>query len=121
MAINVENDSLLFDKVGPDFITHENIETYSHGAWKKNSKTKEGYFDIAVDNSFIYALYSGYLEESHKEADRIFVFNWEGKPVAKLSLDHELWYIAIDKKRELYGVTPKATKPLIRYKLPEFN
>jgi len=118
MAFDINKDSLIFDNVGPDFIEHK-IEYYSTGAYKPSEKSKEGYFDIAVSNSFIYALYSGYKEKSGKYPDQIFVFNWEGKPVAKLNLDREIWAIELDNKKKLiYGITPKSMKPLVRYEIP---
>ena len=59
------------------------------------------YSNICTDNNYIYALYLNTLmvdTEKHEETNEIHVFNWDGKFVKRIILEHSCDQIALDRK-----------------------
>lgn len=66
------------------------------------------FYDIKSDEDFIYCLYVGrkITEYSKNEVKvnyptRLLIFDWEGRGIYNISLDHPIMFFAIDKNREL--------------------
>jgi hypothetical protein len=74
------------------------------------TQIKTFYMRIQADDNYIYALYYGEaIDETSQVPPKlphiIHVFNWKGKFVKKLSLDHEVLEIAIDlHHNKLYAI-----------------
>ncbi|MFC4871158.1 BF3164 family lipoprotein [Negadavirga shengliensis] len=60
----------------------------------------------ATSEKYIYALYSGNLRSATEFidpalADTVYVFDWKGNPVKKLTLDHSVRSIAVDEENQI--------------------
>ncbi|KAF5035897.1 TolB-like 6-blade propeller-like protein [anaerobic digester metagenome] len=85
---------------------------------------KYGFLDIACTNQYIYGLYSGREHDGDVEytGKTLFVFTWEGEPVAKLNLDRYCIGICVDSDdKTLFALEVFAKQPIIRYELPDFE
>ncbi len=98
---------------------------------EKNGKLKQnGFTSVAASDEYIYALYSGKnlnTSDYDKLVDAflthtIYVFNWDGISIKKISLDQEVRSIAIDDKTNtLFAASYKNEPHLIKYNLNEIN
>src|SRR5690606_5374189 len=82
--------------------------------------------DISITDQFIFALYSGRsdreLMESGRGKTEIFVFNYQGKPVALLKTDVPLSTLTIDEAGQmLYAITEEEDPTVAVFKLPELD
>lgn len=71
-----------------------------------NLPLKFYYTNVAVDNQFIFAPYSGepYLGGYPKPADKIHVFDWNGKTICEIKMDKPIFGISYDTNNHiLYG------------------
>ncbi len=73
--------------------------------WLASSSIPTGYFDLASSSKYIYCVYSG--EKTNDKMDwiktlgkNILIFNWEGKPIKKIELDHRIGDIVISEKNK---------------------
>jgi len=114
--------NILFQKQGPDNII---------GDPKKisNSGQKATYSLLHSDSEFIYCLYNGNkLVERNKNgnhkinyAKNLAVFNWDGKPLARLELEHPAISYAVDRENnKIYTYAPNLGE-IICYKLPQIQ
>ena len=65
------------------------------------------YWDVGVDDKYIYALFSDQEAEEHfLGSDIVHVFDWKGKPVCDIKLDHNfVEFVVGPKNHRLYGKT----------------
>ncbi|WP_126248345.1 BF3164 family lipoprotein [Chitinophaga rhizosphaerae] len=115
-----------------DLVKHEKIKTVrgpdnfkpelgyqSMGGFNKiirNSKTRYAFLGGATTDNYIYLLYSGNKCEGPHQfyGNSIFIYRWNGAPVARLNLDKYVSSIAVSKDdKELYAVDP-AGKQIIK-------
>ena len=76
------------------------------------NKTRIGYQDVCATDDYIYLLYSGRSRKFEVENNIvmssgriIYVIDWEGKPIARLSLDYDLRFFSVDEsKKQIYGI-----------------
>lgn len=56
-----------------------------------------GYSSIDANEEFIYALFSGkpYSDENYMRSNTVIVFDWNGQPVAKITLPHEASQLSV--------------------------
>lgn len=108
--------------------THEKLEPQFYertdGQFGFTDENKYGYLDIACTNQYIYGLYSGREHDGDVEytGKTLFVFTWEGEPVAKLTLDRYCIGICVDSDdKTLFALEVFAKQPIIRYDLPDFD
>jgi len=116
-AIDI-NGQELFSVNGSD-IKHKTIET----DWDRIVT----YVDVATNDKYIFCLYSGremgvWNKERTKHIpnypNNIYVFNWKGKPIANIELDHPLFSIAVDGRKGIFGIATDLDFSLIYYDLP---
>ncbi len=70
--------------------------SFGNNFMEKTSNTRRAYNYGTVSDNFIYLLYSGKeRNENWSISNCIFVFDWDGKPVAKLNLDRNISKFAI--------------------------
>lgn len=64
----------------------------------KNTKTKKAFVNGAVTERFIYMLYSGCSrdEQNWNYAQKIYVYDWDGKPIVSYTLDRPVYTIAVN-------------------------
>lgn len=84
-----------------------------------------GYLDVAVTDARIVALHSGRTRKAFpgraNVADEVHVFDWEGRLLRRLRLDHETLTLALSPEgRRLYTVRREPTPALVAQDLPEF-
>jgi cytochrome b involved in lipid metabolism len=70
---------------------------------KKTKKTRKAFVNGAVTEKYIYMLYSG-----HKKSDGnwsygkyIYVYDWDGKPIKKITLDRYIYTFSISENDEM--------------------
>lgn len=79
------------------------------------SETQMGILSVTSSNDFVFALFSGKLigsilrnlidQDKLTLANNILVFDWEGNPIKRIVVDHELRDIYYDKyNNKLYGI-----------------
>ena len=67
-----------------------------------------GYIQLCSTSQYVYALYSGKkLYENWMKSKDILVFDWEGTPVIRYSLDKEAYYIAVNENQQKLYVATK--------------
>lgn len=81
-----------------------------------------GYLDVAATDREVFALYSGRTRSDHpgraNYGDRVHVYDWSGRLLRVLLLDHSAIGIAVDARAEhLYAVRQDPTPALLRYAL----
>lgn len=71
-----------------------------------------GYIDLSAGNRYVYALYSEKrLYENWRKSKVVLVFDWEGNPIARLNIDREVYYIAVDEaNNKLFAAVKNETK-----------
>lgn len=84
------------------------------------------YTDLWLSENYIFALYSGKsdleLMETGRGKTEIFVFNYQGKPVALLKTDVPLSTLTIDESGQmLYAITEEEDPTVVVFELPEMN
>ena len=58
--------------------------------------TQTGYIDLSATSKYVYALYSDKeMYENNRKSDTVLVFDWDGNPIKKYSLDTDAYYIAV--------------------------
>lgn len=105
---DVRNQKRLIVVKGPENyepdVTHINIE--GNDMIQRNENTRFAFVNGAVNDKYIYLLYSGNQHESQNKIDGkyIYVYDWKGLPVAKLILDRYISGFAISENNsELYA------------------
>ena len=87
------------------------------------SENRKGFLDLAATPKRIYLLYSGKVIDPKKPSDQvksseIQVFNWDALPVEKISLDKEIFNIAIsENEKKIYGIIHDPEPRLIYFQL----
>lgn len=89
-------------------------------------KTRVGYIDIAVTNTFIYALFSGRLRADDPanffKGNKIHIYDWHGDLVQKLAVDDDLFKIAVDMNdKNLYAIREYPELAILRYDISGLN
>ena len=63
--------------------------------------TQTGYIDLSATSKYVYALYSDKkMYENNRKSDTVLVFDWDGNPIKKYSLDTDAYYIAVDSTQQ---------------------
>lgn len=79
--------------------------------FKGKKQISNYYIRVQADNNYIYALYWGKVPWGHNEIpylNIIYVFDWDGKLIRKISMDHSIDKMWIDPVRNrLYIIGPK--------------
>jgi hypothetical protein len=92
----------------PDITIQDQINCYAH---------------IQADDRYIYALYNGKPSFDNQQKlnipDRIFVFDWDGKPVASLLLEHPIPQFTIDKVKNRFIAMSLTSGDVVIYDIPE--
>ena len=86
------------------------MENYGEEISMRNAKTKYGFVKGKVTDNFIYLLFSGNNHQSsHMHFGKeIFVYDWNGNPVKKITLDDYIVDFAITSNEEtIYMFCPK--------------
>jgi hypothetical protein len=115
LAILNTDGEILFIVQGPDDINQlpdlsddNQINCYAH---------------IQVDENYIYMLYNGKpsfdAQQNLNVPDRIFVFNWEGKPVASFMLEHPIPQFTLDKVNKRLVAMSITTGDVVFYDIPD--
>ncbi|SHM41482.1 TolB-like 6-blade propeller-like [Cyclobacterium lianum] len=105
----------------------EQIETEESGGMVRavsGEDAKYCFVSGATSEKYIYALYSGNLRSATEFIDPalaniVYVFDWKGNPVKKLTLDHLVRSIAIDEENQILYAAAFIDKDLglIKYDL----
>ena len=111
--------NIIFQKQGPDLIKEEPQKI-------RSPNVKETYQKLKSDKDYIYGLYLGKSINSLKgkkyksnHPNTIFVFNWEGDPIAEIKLEHPILDFAIDKKNKRIITYASNLGEFVYYNLPE--
>jgi hypothetical protein len=115
-----QNNKLKSKITGPDhFKVIKEFHQQGTGAYiPKNIETsKYAFFDAYVTNQFIYVLYSGTTKPM---ADQILVFDWDGNPVKRYTLDKSLIYFAFKKADNGFDVFGFSNGHLVHTTIKEF-
>ena len=100
----------------------ENGEDFS--VFKGKKEIKNHFVRLAADDKFIYALYWGKLPWGAREIpyiNTIYIFDWKGKLVSKITTDHDVDKMYVDTVRNrIYIIGPK-TDDVFYYDLDELN
>lgn len=83
-------------------------------------ESRNGFTSISSSNKYIYALYSGKLQEdpTYASCEEVYVVSWDGKESYKIKLDKSIKKLAVDEKDEyIYGIT--SLMDIIRFKIPK--
>lgn len=69
----------------------------SHSVW--------GYINICATRNYVYALYTEKaIGESGRRSSTVLMYDWQGEPVKRYSLDAEVYAIAVDSEdRRLFA------------------
>jgi hypothetical protein len=83
-----------------------------------------GFEDVTVTERFIYAVYNGETMKERKEelqgGSQIYVFDYNGQPQQKITLDRRVMCIYIDEKKKiLYALDVNSDYPLYTAQLPD--
>lgn len=76
---------------------------------ERNKKTKFAFVGGSSTEKYLYLLYSGKLEvdENPNYANNIFVYDWNGKPIRKLTLDRDILCFTVSQDdKEIYAYDP---------------
>ncbi|MDD4032271.1 MAG: BF3164 family lipoprotein [Bacteroidales bacterium] len=108
---NIDFQSFSISKINGFDLFFPQFETYNYNGtpnFKPNESTRWGYLSLSVTDERIYALYSGKNQKkgiSYQQGNIIHVFNWEGNPLYRLTLDKEVRHIDVDSSRKtLYAL-----------------
>lgn len=78
---------------------------------------------IQVDENYIYMLYSGEsafdAQQNLNIPNQIFVFDWEGKPVASLKLEHPIPQFTLDPLNNRFIAMSLTTGDVVVYDIPD--
>jgi hypothetical protein len=92
----------------PNIINQDQIKCYAH---------------IQVDDRYIYLLFNGKpsfdFQQKVNFPDRIFVFDWDGVPVASLLLEHPIPQFTLDKVNNRFIAMSPTTGEVVIYDIPE--
>lgn len=91
--------------VGPDdpLPLKYNIIDDNYGVTQPDAK--QGYGTVITTPNYIYALYSGVPLKESIEYGQLFVFDWNGNPVAKFNLRPTLFSFTVDEPAgKIYGI-----------------
>ena len=91
--------------VGPDdpLPLKYNIIDDNYGVTQPDAK--QGYGTVITTPNYIYALYSGVPLKKSIEYGQLFVFDWNGNPVAKFNLHPTLFSFTVDEPAgKIYGI-----------------
>ena len=85
-------------------------------------KCRTGFAGLECTDSFVYTLYAGKIvgDDVNKawHGSHVFVYDWDGNPVAHYELEKELFAFGIDEKEELlYGIGYDPEGCILEYKL----
>lgn len=117
--IDMERGIVEHSLYGPDKTFPPEYEMTGDGRSVLAGNAKEGYLDISLTDNYIYALYSGKTDHLDITSNQIFQFDWNGKPIRKFIVDHNLIAFVVDEKDEkIYGID-FSDNPLIEFELPE--
>lgn len=111
--------NILFQKQGPDNIIGDPQKIYNPGQ-------KTTYSLLHSDSKYIYCLYNGNIlvkrgkNGNHKinYAKYLAVFNWDGKPVARLELEYPTISYAVDRDNNKIYTYAANLGEIICYKFP---
>ena len=108
--------NILFQRQGPDVITEDPAKGY----------LKHTYYSLKSTKKYVYGLYlGGHIRKKRTSKPsiypkNIFVFNWKGKPIANLQLDHPIQSFDIDKENNTIVTYAADLGEVITYDLPSF-
>jgi hypothetical protein len=107
--------NILFQAQGPDMIRESP---------SKNNK-KVTYSSIKYTKNKIFGLYNGgHIRKGPKDkpkySENIFVFDWQGQPIANLQLEHPTQSFAIDKENERIITYAADLGEVVCYEIPSF-
>jgi len=107
------NGNILFQKQGPDMIQESPTKNYM----------KRTYSSLRATKSHILGLYKGgyvkkYPKDKPKYPENIFVFDWQGKPIANLQLEHPTATFDIDKENKKIITYAVDLGQIVTYDLP---
>lgn len=115
VAIIDKNSHVVAISQGPDMIEQK------IGA--NTSILMHTYADVQCDENYIYALYRGSKITGNDNrpvyAQKIHVFNWEGKPIARLNLDHPLATFGYQQSMKRFISFSQLTGEIVAYTLPD--
>ncbi len=129
MIIRDLKDNSFIETIGPDHIDlQKQLELYDHERlYGYDGKPK-------FDDNYIYGLYRGTPaakvdfelgKVSAVYSKKIHIFNWNGKPVMRLNLDHEISSFIIDRKNNrIIAFSVDEVNSLVSYDIshiPELN
>jgi len=79
-----------------EYVAKEAIDGHKYMA--KTKKTRKAFVDVATTDEFIYLLYSGclYEDENWSSGQKIYLFDWNGKPLKSYLLDRFVLTIGVD-------------------------
>ncbi len=81
------------------------------------------YAHMQVDDRFIYLLYNGNptfdAQQNLNIPNRVFVFDWDGQPVASLILEHPIPQFTLDKVNSRFVAMSMTTGDVVIYDIPE--
>jgi len=109
------NGNILFQKQGPDMIQESPANNYM----------KRTYYSLGATEDHIFGLYKGgYVKKRPKDkpkySENIFVFNWQGKPIVNLQLNHPTQSFDIDKENNRIITYAADLGEIVCYELPSF-
>lgn len=69
----------------------------------KNSETRKAFVNSYSTDKYIYLLYSGhfYEDDNWSYGNRIYIYNWDGKPYRAINLDRYIYTFCVDKHDKL--------------------
>lgn len=114
IAILDNKSRILVNAAGPDHIIQEPDIT--------DQNSISCYIALQCDEKYIYALYRGdtvFIDNDLIYPKAIHVFNWEGKPVARLALDHPVTSFTLDSKNNKIISFSMYSGDIVEFSLPE--
>lgn len=109
------NGNILFQRQGPDMIQESPSQDF-----KKNT-----YASFKYIKNKLFGLYNGgYVRKNPKDkpkySENIFVFDWQGQPIANLQLEHPTYTFALDKENKKIITYATDLGELVSYEIPSF-
>ncbi len=109
------NGNILFQRQGPDMIQESPAQDF-----KKNT-----YASFKYIKNKLFGLYNGgYVRKNPKDkpkySENIFVFDWQGQPIANLQLEHPTYTFALDKENKKIITYATDLGELVSYEIPSF-
>ena len=100
-VLEIYKDGVLTRKIrGPEnFEIEKQIVEQAEGIYAAigTSETKEAYLRIQANEDFIYTLFIGTMDSRR---NHLHLFDWDGRPIQKLTFNHEIGGFYIEKQRE---------------------